>query len=356
MNELRRAAEGPPFFCRLDASGKHVLRFPVMAVTTVLLFAWSSANAEPGRVWERVNPAAGWSDGLKSVAAYAASAKPTAMMIVQDGRVVASTGDIRRKVNVASVRKSLLGALTGIAIADVKINLDSTLAALGIDDTPPKLTDREKTATVRDLLMSRSGIYHPAAYETRDMKVERPARGSHRPGEFWWYNNWDFNALGTIYRRQTGDDIFESFARRIATPIGMEDFSPRDGNYVTERHSSHAAYPFLMSARDAARFGVLVVNGGRWNGRQIIPADWIRDSTSEKSRTDRGNHGYGYLWWTLPPDIFGPGAAYASGNGGQIIAIIPSKKLVAVQIYQSRQRSRTRPFIDLVRTLTATAP
>ncbi|WP_234843725.1 serine hydrolase [Sinorhizobium meliloti] len=65
-------------------------------------------------------------------------------------------------------------------------------------------------------------IYHATAYETGDIKRKRPARGSHAPGSFWFYNNWDFNALGTIYRQQTGEDIFQSFEKKIARPLDMD--------------------------------------------------------------------------------------------------------------------------------------
>ncbi|MDI6028398.1 serine hydrolase [Corticibacterium sp. UT-5YL-CI-8] len=290
---------------------------------------------------------------------YAASLKPTAVMVVQDGKVIASWGDVSRKVNVASVRKSLLSALYGIAVSEGRISLGGTLADLGIDDKPPALTATEKQATVRDLLMARSGIYHPAAYETGDMRRNRPERGSHAPGTFWWYNNWDFNALGTIYRQQTGEDIFRSFAQRIAAPIGMEDFSARDGRYVAERQSEHSAYPFSLSARDAARFGQLFLNGGRWEGKQVIPSSWVRESTTAYSATDRGSMGYGYLWWTLNPQIFGSGAALASGYGGQAIAIVPSKRLVVVQIVDPAQNAkgvRTSHFVKLLQQLAAAAP
>jgi CubicO group peptidase (beta-lactamase class C family) len=212
---------------------------------------------------------------------------------------------------------------------------------------------------VRDLLMARSGTYHPAAYETGDMRRNRPERGSHAPGTFWWYNNWDFNALGTIYRQQTGEDIFQSFAQRIAAPIGMEDFSARDGRYIAERQSEHPAYPFSLSARDAARFGQLFLDGGRWNGRQIIPASWVKESTTAYSTTDRGSMGYGYLWWTLNPEVFGPGAALASGYGGQAIAIVPSKRLVVVEIIDPAQNAkgiRTSHFVKLLQQIAAAAP
>jgi hypothetical protein len=62
---------------------------------------------------------------------------------------------------------------------------------LNIDDIPPSLTKEEKKATVSDLLKSRSGVYHEAAAESRDMVGMRPVRGSHPPGSFYYYNNWE---------------------------------------------------------------------------------------------------------------------------------------------------------------------
>ncbi|OEC93374.1 serine hydrolase [Rhizobium sp. YK2] len=311
--------------------------------------------------WQDADPASsGWSvDGLKAAQDYAATLEPTALMVVQDGKVIASWGDVSRKVNVASVRKSLLSALYGIAVYEGRIDLGNTLADLGIDDKTPALTGAEKRATVRDLLMARSGIYHPAAYETGDMRRNRPERESHAHGTFWFYNNWDFNALGTIYRQQTGKDIFQSFAQQIAQPIGMQDFSARDGTYVSDQRSTHPAYPFRLSARDAARFGQLYLDAGRWSGRQVIPASWVKASTTAYSATDRGNMGYGYLWWTLNPDVFGRGAALASGYGGQAIAVVPSKHLVVAQTVDPAQNTkgiRTSHFVKLLQQLAAAAP
>lgn len=86
------------------------------------------------------------------------------------------------------------------------IDLNKTLADLGIDDTSA-LTATEKTATVRQLLQARSGVYHPAAYGMAVMKELRPQRGSHTAGSFWYYN-WDFNTLGAIYQKLNGKDVF----------------------------------------------------------------------------------------------------------------------------------------------------
>lgn len=329
--------------------------------TFLLVIGFLAVGGASAQAWEDIDPAtAGWSTKrLEAAEQRSRSLKPTALMIVQDGRAIARWGDTSHKVNVASVRKSLLSALYGIAVAQRRINLSASLADLGVDDNPPRLTEEEKTATVRDLLMSRSGIYHPAAHETADIKRKRPQRGSHPPGSFWFYNNWDFNALGTIYRQQTGEDIFQSFEARIAAPVGMEDFSAKDGRYALETLSEHPAYPFRLSARDAARFGQLFLNGGVWGNKQVIPASWIRESTTAYSWAKRIRQGYGYMWWTLPEDIWGRNAFYASGYGGQIIAVVPSKRLVVVQTVDLNQNSkgiRTSAFIDLLKEIALASP
>ncbi|UXN57789.1 serine hydrolase domain-containing protein [Phyllobacterium zundukense] len=329
----------------------------LLLFVVVLLIA-GQVNAQS---WQEANPSdAGWSvEKLETAKRYSISLKPTAIMIVQDGKVIASWGEVSHKVNVASVRKSLLSALYGIAVSERRIDLSSSLADLDIDDKEPSLTATEKTATVRDLLMARSGIYHPAAYETGDIKRKRPARGSHAPGSHWFYNNWDFNALGTIYRQQTGEDIFQSFEKRIARPLDMDDFSARDGRYITEKFSRHPAYPFSLSARDAARFGQLFLNGGRWGNSQILPASWVEESTTAYSWTKRGRQGYGYMWWSLPSDVWGPNAAYAAGYGGQIIAYLPSKRMVVVQTVDLKQNPkgiRTSAFFDLLKHIVSAAP
>ncbi|MFP3615609.1 serine hydrolase domain-containing protein, partial [Paraburkholderia sp. SIMBA_050] len=113
----------------------------------------------------------------------------------------------------------------------------------------------ERQATVRELLEARSGVYHATTYETPWMQRIKPPRGSHAPGAFWCYNNWDFNALGGIYRQQSGHDIFTAFADEIASPIGMQDYAPSDGRYASgEPDTRYPAYPIDMSTRDLARF------------------------------------------------------------------------------------------------------
>ena len=258
-------------------------------------------------------------------------------MIVDDGVVVAAWGDVTRKFKCHSMRKSLLSALIGVHVDAGNIDLSKTMKELGIDDYEPSLTLAEKQATVGDLIKARSGIYHEALGENRMMKDMRPARHSHAPGTFWYYNNWDFNALGTIFEQETNTTIFAEFDRRLAQPLQMEDFKVSDCRYVSSNDvgkpflSQHNYYNFRMSARDLARFGLLLLREGRWQERQIISVEWVRESTASYSQ--RGiDGGYGYMWWIANSDYQGiPSGAYAaSGYGGHTLEILPDLNTVIV--------------------------
>jgi CubicO group peptidase (beta-lactamase class C family) len=325
-------------------------------VVVLLLFGalvwFAPVRAEdsfPGAEWEHAAPAdTGWSEtGLAQARAFSEQLRSSAVVIVQHGRVVAEWGDTTKPTELASIRKSLLSALIGIAVSDHRINLDSTLGELAIDDNPPALTEVEKGATVRQLLEARSGVYHSALYETPGMARMRPSRGSHAPGTFWYYNNWDFNALGTIYEHATGASIFEAFYRQIAKPIGMQDYKPADGSYVRGAASIHPAYAIRMSARDLARFALLYLHKGNWAGRQVVPEAWVQESTHGYSKAATGQ-GYGYLWWigfmggAVAPTVTLPEGSYlAAGAGGQYALVAPALDLVVVH-----RVDRDTPFTE----------
>jgi CubicO group peptidase (beta-lactamase class C family) len=168
------------------------------------------------------------------------------------------------------------------------------------------------------------------------MKAIRPERGSHAPGTFWYYNNWDFNALGTIFDQETREEtIYQAFKTRIADPIGMQDYPIDDLQYGCEPYSMHPYYGFRMSTRDLARFGLLFLREGRWRDQQIIPAEWVRESTATYSQTDPDS-GYGYMWWTgvnggLFPNVrVKEHSYYASGYRGHRVIVLPYRNLVVV--------------------------
>jgi hypothetical protein len=161
------------------------------------------ANVFPGKTWIKAEPEEfGWSAaGLQEARKYFDTLPPANLVVVDHGRVVVEWGDPAMKIMVSSVRKSLLSVLYGIDLPGSKLDLDTSVGQLGIDDDPP-LTAEEKKATVRMLLEARSGVYHSSVGGTPTMLLTKPERGSHAPGTFFYYNNWDFNALGTIFEQQ----------------------------------------------------------------------------------------------------------------------------------------------------------
>ena len=290
----------------------------------------------PGRSWERMaDPAAvGWkTEGLAAAREiWESNSGISAVVVVHRGLVVDQWGDVTAKRTMRSVRKSLISSLLGRAVADGKLGLEQSLAELGIDDRTP-LTAEEKRATVADLLASRSGVYIPAARENSGHRKRRPERGSHAPGSFFYYNNWDFNVLGVLYRDRVTADVGAEFARAIATPIGMEDYEAGDFEWRPEKISPHPAYDFEMSARDLARYGLLWLRGGRWGERQLVPKEWVASSSTAVTPETFAGAGYGWLWWVQPPgksDLVADGYFYA--EGGSTLWVVPSRQLVVAHV------------------------
>lgn len=302
----------------------------------------------PKERWQRLSDPglAGWSStALEEARRYSESIHSSAVVVVDNGVIVAEWGKIATRHSIHSVRKSLMSAMIGVAVDDRDIAPDATLKQLGVTDIGG-LSQLEERATVHDLLTSRSGVFHRAAYETTGMEEKRPARGSHPPGAFWYYNNWDFNTLATIFNKQTGKDFFEEFHDRIAAPLQMEHFRLKDGHYRFESAvSEHPAYLFRMTALDLARFGLLYARNGMWQGQRLISADWIRRSTEKYSLLNpkHPERGYGYLWW------IDEGVYYASGTGGQRLFVIPSLGVVIVHQVNTddKIRVKSRPIWEL---------
>ena len=313
----------------------------VLAAQTALHSPAAGATDQDWPRWETPEEA-----GFSSAAIAAAEqhwlsipdAPIAAFMLVYKGKILASFGSESTPFWCHSMRKSFLSALYGIHVGNGNIDLDMTLEDLGIDDTTP-LTAAEKQAKVVHLLKARSGVYIEAACEAPEMKAARPPRGSHPPDTFWYYNNWDFNALGTIFRQQTGLDIFNEFEQQIGRHIGMQDFQPGLCEYSYESHlSEHPCYTFRMSTRDRARFGQLFLQNGRWGGRQIVPEEWVAESTRAYSQDETPGRGYGYMWWTNEPSFFrlflqdprlhSLWGFAANGYGGQAIVVLPDAEMV----------------------------
>ncbi|MBI4539474.1 MAG: serine hydrolase [Gemmatimonadetes bacterium] len=299
------------------------------------------AAVYPGESWGRiaVPESAGYSRALlDTVLAHVRKLDTTGLVVAVGGRVLLEYGNTSELSYVASVRKSVLAMLYGNYVASGAIRLERTLADLGIDDHGG-LLPRELEATVAHLLAARSGIYHPAS-NAGDDTDDAPPRGSQRAGTYYLYNNWDFNALGTIFEQATGRAIYDALETDLARPIGMQDFRrdvQRKSGDLTR--SKHPAYHMWLSTRDMARLGHLMLREGSWAGRQLIPREWARRIARAVTpvhemhppRWRSEQPGYGYLWWVF--DGVEPGSPYeggymAIGAYGQFILVLPKLDMV----------------------------
>src|SRR5262249_4402321 len=246
---------------------------------------------------------------VSDLRARVASISSYALFATVGGRVVLRHGSVEIAVEMQSVQKALMNALVGRAVDEGHLSLAATMGDLGIDDLEPALTAEEKRATVLDCLMARSGIYHKAAYEPLGLDGRRPERGSHAPGEHWFYNNWDFNVLTTILQSAMGIDSFQAFDEWFAQPMGMQDFDPGACRHLFEACSRHPAYLFSASARDLARFGHLYLCRGDWAGTGLLSEEWVDQSVYPHSKTTHEYaahaNAFGLMWWVMRPELCG---------------------------------------------------
>ena len=339
-----------------------MIRVHIFFLLTLLLTAvkpplGAQTAVFPAEEWgeipdEEVEPM-GWSyDTLVRAWRYTRdSTNATGLYIVTGGKRLMEFGDVEELSYLASCRKSVLAMLYGKYIAEGKIDLDKSLADLGMDDHQG-LLPHEKQATIRDLISARSGIYHPAS-NGGDNQADAPDRGSQKPGAYYLYNNWDFNAAGAIFERESGRDIFDALQKDLAEPLQFQDFRREEQRKLGDlERSRYPAYHMWLSTRDMARLGLLMLHKGSWKGRQIIPADWVEESVSvitpseemNPGRLRNGEFGYGYMWWVWDgpavPEAL-QGAYSARGAYGQYITVIPKLDLVVALKTNSVYRRAT---------------
>ncbi len=312
----------------------------------------------PRSEWESLAVPEGLLPRVLDIETEAARIGSHALFAAVAGRVAVQYGSIDSAVGMQSVRKALMNALIGRAVADGRLSLSNTMEELGIDDVDPPLTSQEKRATVRDCLMGRSGIYHKAAYEPIGLDSRRPPRGSHPPGEFWFYNNLDFNVLATILRQAVGKDAFSTFDNWFAQPMKMQDFDPGRCTDFAEAGTIHPAYLFVMSARDLARLGLLYLRCGRWMNDQLLPEQWIADSLSPHSKAADGYEAFttafGLMWWVARPELLGGFRCYAAlGGSGHGVFILP--EVDAVIVHRNLDEATEPSWPDILPMLAKTA-
>jgi CubicO group peptidase (beta-lactamase class C family) len=185
-----------------------------------------------------------------------------------------------------SMAKSFTSTLVGLAIADGKID---SVHRLITDYLPELKGSGYEHATIEDLLEMSSGVNLGRLDVFWKSTVDGDLRfndfaqvlGSvELPGSKFVYDNIDTQVLGALVARVTGQSLSDYMSRKIWQPLGME----QDALWQTDRdgpHGMEAAFCCLNAAlRDYARFGLMFANQGKWNGRQIVPAQWVAEATA----------------------------------------------------------------------------
>lgn len=269
-------------------------------------------------------------------------AATTGMIVLENGKVVYDYGNIENLSYIASCRKSVLSMLYGKYVDNGTIDLNETIGSIGIDDVDG-LLPLEKQATVNHIITARSGVFHLPAnggYDVNNVK----SRGSMTPGDYFLYNNWDFNVAGTILEKKSGKSVYENIEEQLAIPLGFEDWNIKNQKRtVNKQKSHHSAYHIHVSTRDMAKIGQLMLQEGEWNGKQLISKDWVKRSTTTVTPRDTVNKRYGldrsspvqfsysYMWWLFENFYDNPdfeGAYTASGYAGHFITVIPKRNVV----------------------------
>lgn len=272
----------------------------------------------------------------------------TGLMVIKDDAVVLERyqyglGPATRFLS-ASMAKSIVGLLIGIAVEEGHIRSLDDLAQVYV----PELTGNPYGATsIRDLLQMSSGVRFSEQYDGRDDlsaliedTIGRRSRGGAAvlfpyvqrriaPGKLFYYSSADTQALGLVLRGATGVAPVDYLSERIWQPMGAQD----DASFLVDAAGQEAAFAFLHATlRDYGRLGMLLANGGRIGDRQVIPAAWVRQSTTFAPHAQpfvaSSYFGYGNHFWIFP----GARPRFALiGVRGQVIFVDPARRLVLVQ-------------------------
>jgi CubicO group peptidase (beta-lactamase class C family) len=271
------------------------------------------------------------------------------LLVVHDGKIVheryAPGVDVTTRTRTWSAAKSIAGTLIGILVDQGKLALDEPLGLDWLPTGPSPETDPRRAITLRHVLNMSSGLYpldnRGLEYATgsglsywagASSVIGARSRPLYRePGTVWDYENYD-TLLGVhAMKLALGDErTYLEFPRRaLLDRIGMRNTLvsvDRFGDFVL----SSQVY---TNARDLARFGLLYLNGGVWNGERLISEEWIDFVRTPAPSTATTGGQYGAQFWLVPDDRSDvPKDAYAAaGNRGQYVIIVPSRDLVIVR-------------------------
>lgn len=290
-------------------------------------------------------------------------------LILKGGRVVAEWGTTERVDMTFSITKSYVSTCAGLAWDDGLLpDLDEPVRERVPD--PAFDTPHNAPITWRHLLQQTSEwegeLWGKPDMVDRNRDVSREgvnpdkgkARPLNRPGTHWEYNDVRVNLASYAIMRLVGRPLPELLRERIMDPIGASGSWEWNGyrNSWVEVNGrkiqsvsggGHWGGGLFISSRDHARFGQLILNRGRWNGRQILSEKWIEQATTPCDVCPE----YGFMWWLNGPGqrfhAGTPRSVFGSGAGGNVLWICPEHDLVAVCRWL--RKPAVNEFVGMVR-------
>lgn len=307
----------------------------------------------PTNGWRDADPAAHDIDSA-ALAAIDAGALSylDSLIVIRDGYIVYERYfngyDATTIHDIASVTKSWTSALVGIARerGDVT-NLDAPLPDLLPGYFAAGAHGDKRAITLRHLLMMRSGIEYDenrldrgeyGGPELLQQDVTEIALGfpmAHTPGEAWNYSTLDSQLISAVIGEATGVPMHAYAEQHLFAPLGIRDYEWLTDGIGTTIGGQNLS----MTPRDMAKLGLLYLHNGAWEGRQVVPATWVRESTTPQNEAFYVPTGqvepigfYGYQWW-LWEDSWYNGMSEginAMGYAGQNILILPRLNMLIV--------------------------
>jgi CubicO group peptidase (beta-lactamase class C family) len=270
------------------------------------------------------------------------------LLIVRNGYLVLdayfSPYDDSIPHNLASVTKSVTTSLIGIAVDQGKIQLDETMVSFFPDRTTANLDARKERVTVRHLASMTNGLLSGCERgdeETLDAMEENPdwvqaaldRKMAHEPGESFCYDSPGMHLLSAILQQATGMTELDFARQYLFEPLGIQEVIWESD----PQGYTHGWGDLFLKPRDAAKIGYLWLNGGAWEGEQIVSPTWVADSVEALSHAE--GEGYGYGWWVAGDSY------YAAGRGGQYIRVYPSLNTIVVMTAGGADYSQVEPTL-----------
>jgi len=239
-----------------------------------------------------------------------------------------------------SASKSVVSALAGIAIHQGLIkSVHEKLSALLPEYHFANPSPLKEQITLKDLLDNQSSVNYDEAWD-KSMGNENDMGFSNdwvkytfdlpmldTPGVKGRYNSGNPITVGYIIEKHAGMKMYDYAAKNLFGPLGITDF---EWNFKPDRSNSDNFCQVRLTPRDMAKFGLLFFNNGLWQGKQVIPAEWVAESTAKQSVVQGVD--YGYFWWLkyLDAGSVRYHSFAAQGNGGQKIYVFRELDMIVV--------------------------